>query len=727
MQEAGPQVRKAMVETLVRQIGPQNYQRMQAEGKNPLHVAFYQRAMRTLYPPQGQQQQQPGMPNAQAMGMQPSQQRQNMMNNMRQAGGQMPYGSNLESIINEQKQGMMAERQGQMVVPASSGPGHIATSQPPLSGGQPQNMFPQTPNQTPRPQMPNGFDMQQQQAIMKQQFAQSQAQQLQARQAAANLQGQPGGLGGPMPASQAPAMNNLNAPVGQPPVAMGQMPGAQGAPGNASFGLDARFNQAGPQGAMLGGPNYTDPLLKIMLNSLPPEMQARFRNLPKQQLEETFTKWKIAQGYMPGPPGQSQPGLPMNPTEQNTPTGMPMQQANSNMPPNMQAMLRQQQQNQMRMRQAGAMANPQAMMDNMDVPPQVFNAIQGIPPGIKKWSQFKLWMQTGTITEQTKTKLKALQMQQFQQLAQARANMIGSGRGPGAESNQQPGAGRLPMPPGAQQIEVTPQEIQKLRMGNPKARELPDEHIRMLLQTYKYNNMQKAGNQQLGPHPGQQSQLVAPPSTQPGPAMAQGMGQNLQQGQNSQAAVSAAELGPNAATAAPAKKPAQLPQQGKPAAPTPSPAAAAKSLKRPSTDDQETPTQPAVTMQRPPSQTGQQPAANSFPNGFPNPTEAQLASLSPEQRQAWERRKQMQKQAHEFSLFYKNLAQEEARSFDASKLIEVPVPEHAKEGYKAQLLTIAQGFVRVSHPSVLAKWYFAVRDDARLRMFLKWVCLPCSP
>lgn len=716
-----------MVENLVRQIGPQNFQRMQAEGKNPLHVAFYQRALRSLFP-QGQQQQQPGMPsNPQGMGMQPGQQRQNMMNNMGQPGGQLPYGRDLEKIINEQKQGMLAERQGQMVVPASSGPGHIATSQPPLSGGQPQNMFPQTPNQTPRPQMPNGFDMQQH-ALIKQQLAQSQAQsqaqQLQARQAAANLQGQPGGLGGPMPASQTPAMNTLNAPVGQPPVAMGQMPGAQGAPGNALFGLDARFNQAGPQGSMPGVPNYADPLLKMMLNSLAPEIQTRLKRMPKQQLEETFTKWKISQGFMPGPPGQPQPGLPMNPTEQNTPTGMPMQQANGSMPPNMQAIIRQQNQN--RMRQAGAMANPQIVMDNMDVPPQVFNAIQGIPSGIKKWGQFKLWIQTtNTISDQTKTKLKALQMQQFQQIAQARANMMGPGRGPGAES-QQPGAIRPPLPLGAQQIEVTPQEIQKLRQGNAKARELPDEQIRMLLQSYKYNAMQKAGNQQLGPHPGQPSQLVAPPSTQPGPSMPVGMPQNLPQGQTNAAAASAPELGQNASAVAPAKKPNQPPQQGKPAPPNPSPAAAAKNLKRPNADDQEAPAQPVGGMQRPPSQTGQQHLANGLGNGLPNPTEAQLASLSPEQRHAWERRKQLHR-FQEFSLFYKNLAQEEARSFDASKLKDVPVPDQAKEGYKGQLLQIAQGFVKVSHPNVLAKWYFTVRDEARLRMFLKWVCVLLLP
>lgn len=721
MQEATPQAKQMIRDHMMRSLTPQAIQQIQAEGKNPMLIAFQNRAFRNLFPHlagqgQQQQQQQPGMPsNPQGMQMQPGQQRPtNMMGNMGQPGSQMPFGSNMESIINEQKQGMLAERQGQMVVPASSA-GHTPASQTPLGGVQNQHMFSQGPGQTPRPQMPNGFDMQQQQqALLKQQLAQSQAH-MHTRQATANLQGQSGGLGGPMPVSQNSGMNSLNAPAGPPPGAIGQIPGAQGAPSNPTLGgLDARFNQPGPQGSMPGAINQQDPLLKTMLASLTPEHRNRLSVLSKPQLEDFFQRWKMSQGLMPGRPGQPQHGMPMSPADPTNAAGMSMQQANGGMSVNMQAMIRQQQQqNQTRMRQGGAMPSPNAVMDNMDVPAQVFTAIQGIPPNVKKWGQLKIWIQsTNSIPEQMKMKLRNLQMQQFQQIMQVKG-MMGAGRGPGAET-QQPGVPRPSLPPAALQIEVTPQEIQRIRATNPRARELPDEHVRAIVQNYKFNAMMKSGNQALGPQQAQMHPAGAPPSSQPaGPSMQAGVPSGMPQGQPNPAA----DINQNVA---PGNK-ANQPPQGKAMPPKPSPAAAAKNLKRPGADDLEAPTQSAAGVQRSPNQAAQHPLGNGLPNGPPQPTEAQLASLSPEQRQAFERKRHLQKQLQEFGLFYKNLGQEEGRGFDPSKFAEVSVPEHMKDGYKAQLLQIAQGFVKVSHPAAMMKWFYAVRDEARLRMFLKWV------
>lgn len=726
MKEGGPQAQKAMAEQLVRQVGIAQFQRMQAEGKNPVNMAFYQKALMTLFPHM-QRQQQPGMSSNPGMQMQPGQQRPmnpNMMNNVGQPGGQMPYGSNLEKIINEQKQGMLAERQGQMVVPASSGPGHTATSQPPLSG--PQNMFPQTPNQTPRPPgMPNGYDLQQQQqqALLKQHLAHQQAAQMQARQQQANLQGQPGGLGGPMPTSQTPAMNNLNAPVGQPPIAMGQMGGAPGAPGNPPIGpgMDARFNQMGQQGPMAGGINNQDPMLKAMLTSLSGDLRARLQIMPKQQVEEFFMKWKQGQGLAPGRPGHPQPGMSMNPADQNNPQGMQMQAANGGLPANVQAMLRQRQAQGMNgQMQAGRMPGPpMAVMDVMDVPPQVFNAIPGIPPNIKKWGQLKPWIaQTNTISEDMKTKLRGAQVQQYMQAS--RAGMMGPSRGPTADPQQR---ARPNYNPAALQIPVSAEEIEKARQQNPKIREFPDEQAKIVVQHMKWSAMQKNGNPAAGPQQPQPFRPTASPSTQPGgPSMPIGVPQGPPQGQP-QPPVSAPGFGQNMAVA-PGKKVNQPQQHSKPAPPNPSPATATKNLKRPSADDQEAP-QPNVGIQRPPSQTGPQPPMGSGPpNPLPQPTEAQLASLTPEQRQIWERKRQAHQRTQEFALLYKNLAQEELRAFDPAALSEVAVPEHMKERYKAEVLSTAQNFVRFSNPRFLMPWYFTTREESRLRTFMKMVCMP---
>lgn len=717
------------------QISQQMRQQLQQEGKSVLLFYFQQQALRrvqAMRQTQMQQRQQQGMPqNAQGMSMQSGQQRPmnpGMMNNMGQPGGQMGPGpfSNMESIMNEQKQGLLAESQGQLVVPASSGPGRNNTPQPPMGGMHPQNMFGQGPGQQQRPQMPNGLDLQQQ-AMLKQQMAAS------AQAQRANLQGQPGGLSGPMPVSQTPAMETLNAPVQRPPVALGQMGGPPGMQGNPSFGpgLDARFNQQGSQGPMNGLANFSDPMMRAMLAQLTPDQQTRFRSMPPEKLNELFTKWKAspqarAAAMQGGRPGQQ----PMNPVnQQNQMGGMPTPQPNGGMPPHMARMLGPGgQPNQMRMRPgANMLQHPQAaaFMDSMDVPPQVLRGIPpGVPPEIKKWGQLKAWVaqqQTPPVPDQIKQKLRQIQINLFQQFM-ANRGMGGAGVGTGSGAGpgqQQPGVPRpSPMANAATlaHIEVTPQDIQSARNSyHEKFKELSDEAVKNFLQQVKLRRMQAnqmAGLQQPQQHPGQPAQLSVP---QPGVSQVPiGGPQSLPQPQPTPGPPAIPEPTQNASSGAQGPKTARPTQQNKTMPPNPSPAPAAKSLKRPSTDDLELSAQQSTpTAQRPPSQAGQGPMA-SGPQNTPA-SASQMANMSLEEKQKF-----MQEGGQRFKM----ILSEEMRNFAPNKFPEVPIPPEQRAGLTAQLMQTTTGYVKVSN--ILPRWFTEFRDESRLRMFIQAVSsIPC--
>lgn len=704
-------------------MNPQMRQQLQAEGKSVLLFYFQQQALRKVHAMRQSQmqRQQPGMPpNAQGMSMQPGQQRQmnpGMMNNMGQPGGQMGPGpfSNMESIMNEQKQGLLAESQGQLVVPASSGPGRNNTPQPPLGSMHTQNMFGQGPGQQQRPQMPNGLDLQQQ-ALLKQQMAAS------AQAQRAGLQGQPGGLSGPMPGSQPPAMENLNAPVQRPPVALGQMGGPQGMQGNPSFGpgLDARFNQQGPQGPMNGLANFQDPMMRAMLAQLTPEQQTRFRSMPPEKLHELFTKWKespqaraaVMQG---GRPGQQ----PMNPGNQsNQMGGMPTPQPNGGMPPQMARMLGPGgQPNPMRMRPgANMLQHPQAaaIMDNMEVPPQVLRGIPpGVPPEIKKWGQLKTWVaqqQTPPVPDQIKQKLRQIQVNLFQQFMASRG-MGGAGAGAGpAAGQQQPGVPRpspLANAPHLAHIEVTPQEVQAARNSNhERFKELPDEAVKNFIQQVKLRRLQASGQMPGLQQPQRPGQLHQPPVSQPGVSQTPiGAPQGLPQAQSTPIPPAAPEPNQNTPSAAQGPKAVRPTQQTKNMPPNPSPASAAKNLKRPGADDLELPTQPTPTAQRPPSQAGQ---GSMGPQN--TPMSAQIANMSMEEKQKF---------VQEGGQRFKTILGEEMRSFAPNKFPEVNIPPEQKPTLTAQLTQTAQGYVKISN--ILPRWFTEFRDESRLRMFIQAV------
>ena len=716
MQQASDAQKQQMMQNVANRLPPQRLAQMRAEGQNPLAMLFQQEApKRFMLARRTQMQQKQGMPpNTPGMQMQPGQQRSmnpNMMN-MGQQGGQMgPYGNNMESIMNEQKQGLLAEQAGQLVVPASSGSGRNATPQP-LTGMQSQNMFSQGQNQTPQPQMQNSYNLQQQQ--MKQQMAASHAQaQLRAAQAK-GLQGQPGGLSGPMPASQSPAMDNLNAPVRQPPVAMGQMGSNQGQPGNPQFGqgLDPRFNQPGGPGQMPGNPNLPqDPAIRAMLAQLDPEQRQKFRQLPADKLNELFSKWKRT-GMLR--PGQMQQGAPMsqanpaNAANAANPMGNPMhQQPQGGMGPQMQQANLQNPMN--RFRGGNPLQHPQAqmIMDNMDLPPQVTQLIPGIPPDAKKWGQFKAWVsQTNAgIPDQQKQMLRNIQLGQFKRMVMSH----GQGGVP-----QQPGAPNANplgnLPPNTQIPDVTPQEIQQFRMSQQNFREAPEEQIKMFIQRLKIQRMRHAMGMAGQPQPGQPATTAgAQPGTLP---IASGPQQGMQPGQAVQAAVSAPEPSQTPVAAGPQGN--RPPQPNMAAPPNNSAASQPKNLKR-SGDDLEASSQPNANDQRPASQPVQLP-----PGGVPILAPEQIAKMTPEARQRYEA---MRNQSPEMIRF-RTIAQEESKAFESQRFPEVPMTAEMRNQLAGAIGKVSQEIAK--YTKAINPWFRATRDEVRLRAFIRTVCFQAS-
>lgn len=764
-----PDAQKANMRVLLQgKLTPQQAHEFRTQNRDPLMWYFQQQAfMHLKNQAQMMRQQQQGMPpNPQAaMMQQQSQQRTmnpNMMNALNQAGGMAggnlgPF-SNMESIMNEQKQGYMAQEAGQIVVPANSGgPGGRATPQP--MGGMPQNM-PPNPNQTPRqPQMQQPFNMQQAQMKMDQAAAQSQAQ-IRAQAAAKQLQGQPGGLGGPMPASQSPAMNTLNAPVRRPPVPMGQMDGQQMGQPNAQFGgmLDPRFNQQRAQISMGGNINANSPAVNAMLAAMPVEQRQKFSGLPPERLNELMNKWQEQQQQramqmnnaaqavknqpqMPVRPGQPQPGQgQFNPANPNPQFQMAngMQQPNANIPPNLQQAYIQQQIARARMTGAPDAGQAAIIMDSMDVPPQIltqFNQQFGgsLPAEIKKWKDFKTWLASNPgVPDNIKHGLLRTQQNQFRQMMQKRNNATPNAgnqpgmippnpqQAPGPMVNQQPNN----MPPNMPQIpphmlQVTPQDIQTLRQQHPRLSQASDDAIRRVALKIKTDQINKAmAAKQNGGVP------VPPPQQQPGqmpqPAVTQAQveaAQVVQPGPNQPAMQkmppnNAPPAAPNANAAA-ARNNNRQAQQNQAAAPNPSPATAQKNLKRPNPDEADGQAQANAAAQRPASQQNQRPAGQ----GQPMPTPEQLAKMTPEQRQKFEQMMKARQMAPEDMNRLKVLAQEESATFGKQSYSDIAMQPAEKQEVSAKITRIAADMAKLGR--AIGKWYAIARDENRTRLFFR--------
>ena len=320
MSQASEEEKNTTRASLQSRMDPQQFQKYQAQGVDPLFLYYRNQAMHRL-----RQEKQTRLAQAQQLAQQanipggaPMQQRGSMnpspLNGQTQPPTSMAGNGDFASFINmenlaaqQQQQGVIAQEAGQMVVPASVAPRN-GTPQPGVMPGQAMNMNDQRGAANPNPrvqqqqqqQMLNAQQVQQQrlQHAQQQQQQQQQQSQVQARMnaqkqaQALGLQGQPGGMGsGPMPPQQSPAMGTLNTPLRTPSQQMNPEP-PQVNP-NAQFGqpLDPRFIQ-GNQRAQ--GPGNVFPpggLTATMFANMAPEQQQRLATLSQDKLNEVVNKW----------------------------------------------------------------------------------------------------------------------------------------------------------------------------------------------------------------------------------------------------------------------------------------------------------------------------------------------------------------------------------------------------------------------------------------------------
>jgi hypothetical protein len=728
-QDASDEMKAQMRASVEKLMSPQQFHQIRQQQKDPAlyycqqmatkQLLHAQQRARMAQQQQRQQQQQQGMgpnPNvsqpAMQMQLQQLQQQQQqlqqqkqqmamnagMMNGLGVQGGGLPAGqvfTNIsENIVNEQKAGFLAEQAGQMVVPVSNGAGRNATPQPMgsiggqnmSSGGQLGAAQQSRPGPVRPPQMGQPFNLSQ--AKMEQAAAQSAAQS-KAQATARQMQGQPGGLGGPAPASQSPAMNTLTAPMNQPPVAAN----GQGNPAMGQM-LDKRFNhQANTRPiSMSGNININGPLYHQFMNAVPPQQRQTFMSMPPERLREIITKWEQSNGM--NRPGQAMNQAQMGQMNNNhfagvgaggAGVGLPQQQQQGN--PNMvtpgvqQAM----------MQQAGLAARAQmasnprnlppavAVMNSMQIPDTVrHQLLQGrLPMEIQKWGDLiDKWLPHQNLPPQVRQSLEATRNAQFRdwvatrQAAQAAA---ASGQLPmGAQQQQQQQLQRqqaggpaqpsqLPMgkiPPNffpPHILQVTPQELQNFRqqpaLAHLSNEDLSTQVLQLKQRTY-VRNFQMAQEQQQQQRQQQMHQLQqAGLANMPGTLHQQNSNPVVPQPEMMMKAPPATAAQPPAPAPPQAQKPmtanaepaatgaknnnnAARALQNRAAPPNPSPAPAPKNLKRPLSevnDAPEVPTANAANNQRP----NTQPATRPVGTGPTAPTQEQINSMGPEQRQRY--------------------------------------------------------------------------------------------
>jgi hypothetical protein len=532
MAQASVEEKNNIRNTLQGRIEPAQLQRYQAQGFDVAILYFRNQALNKLRAEKQQrmaqaQAQQLGMPQGQNMTGAPPMQPQRSMNPSPLNGQTQPPSSmggnanggfmgNMENLaVQQQQQGVMAQAEGQMVVPASNAPRNT-TPQPGGMPAAPMNANDQRANPNPRAtqqqQMYNAHQVQQQRlahAAQQQQQQQSQARlNAQAKAQQMGLQGQPGGMGpGPMPPQQSPAMATLNAPLRTPSQQMNHPEPSQINP-TAQFGqpLDPRFMQGNQRQLGPGNGMNIAGLNPAMIANMPQEQQQRLASLPPDKLNDMVTKWneqraqhmnsQNAQSLRPGMPMQGnpvRPGQQVPPQGQFNPQTAAIQQfVNANpgrpLPPAMAAgmtaqqqmmlqqqmqRMQQQNQNQLQQRNIPQTLTPTeqrtvAQMDNMDFPPAVHthpNMPRGIPMEIKKWGQLKQWVhQNPNLGPGVMENIKGLQKLHYQQILRARSQQQGPGMmQPGPQVSQ---IGMQAVPPGMS-APVAPMGQNPMQMQNP--------------------------------------------------------------------------------------------------------------------------------------------------------------------------------------------------------------------------------------------------------------------
>ncbi|TVY57675.1 hypothetical protein LCER1_G004184 [Lachnellula cervina] len=781
MNQAPNEEKNQVRATLNKRLDTQQLSMYAQRGQDPLIVYYRNQALNRLRAEKTQR-----MAQAQHMGMsQPGQnaappmQHQRSMNPSPLTGQSQPPTSmggnpdfggylgnlgNADSIANQQQQGVIAQGQGEVVVPANNAQQN-PTPQP--GPGQP---MPNPNNRTSQQQhMLNVHQMQQQQRLHVQQ--QNQARLTKATQM--GLQGQPGGMGnGPMPPQQSPAMPTLNTPL-RTPSQMGQAEPPHPQP-NPPFGqpLDPRFaNQrpAGPGNAMnIAGLN------PAMFAGMTQQQQQEINSLPPDKLNEVMNKWNeqrqinaanMQAGRPPVPmqgnqsrPGQQAPQQgPFNPQNPNqfAMNGQRPQQMSANMTPQQQLLLQAQiarlQQNPLqRNGPSTGLPNEQRMMaqmDGLDFPATLLNhnsMPRGIPPDIKKWGPLKMWAQQNpNMGSEVFENLKNLQRMHWQQLMRARAAHAGQtgAMQPGAPGPQgampaipagmnapvapmgQPPV-QLPngvnMPGTTQMRQPTQQDIENVRNhASGRMMQADDNTIRMFLMRQAAQRQQAASqqiqNQQLqmqgqislnGPRPGQ---------PQPNPnTRAPNQAPSAQAPTPKQAAASQ----PAAPTAgAPASRAAR---PNRNAAQNSSPAQPAKNLKRASSDDVvEVPNPNAAqnvrsaqqVTQNQPTQAQKQPQQQQVPQPL-NP--AQLAALDPESRKKYE---QTLKGARDKADMDKLTSIRNEEQQNTQPAPEIPMDPGTKGDTVKRLRDIILPLNNMNR--AVFRWYQITRDEPRTKAFFR--------
>ncbi|KUJ20910.1 uncharacterized protein LY89DRAFT_418839 [Mollisia scopiformis] len=522
--------------SLQQRMEPQQFARYQSQGIDPVLLYFRNQAVNRLRQEkqvrlaQAQQQLALGQQSQNVPASAPPMQQQRSMNPSPMNGQTQPpttsganpdftsfMGNMGDLAAQQQQQGVMAQAEGQMVVPVSGAPRN-ATPQPGVMPGQNMAMNEQRgpPNPNPGAQQRQHMinqQMQQQRMNQTQQQQQQQSQnqaRLQAHVKAQQmaLQGQPGGMGpGPVPPQPSPAMPTLNAPIRTPSQQPMNQPETPQVNVSAQFGqpLDPRFMQGNQRQPGFGNGLNSAALAQAMFASMPPETQKNLSQLPQEKLNEVVGKWHAQrqqeiqangrqqmnmQGGQVRPGQQMGPGGPFNPQNPGAqfmggPGQRPQPGMGANMsaqqqmilqqqmaalrPTPLQQQQQQQQQQQRNMQQNLNIEQRMALqMDGVDVP-QVYQSHptmpQGFPPELKKWGQLKQWAASNpNLGPAGLESIKTLQKHHYSNIVRSRSQQNGQ---PGMMQPGLQGPQGMPGAAPGMAAPVAPMGQNPVQMNNP--------------------------------------------------------------------------------------------------------------------------------------------------------------------------------------------------------------------------------------------------------------------
>lgn len=694
------------------------------------------------------------------------QQRQGMLSDQQSSAAHdfSQFNPSMESIKDQQLNGLRAQQAGQVVVPQSNSAGRGAVASHPGN----QNMSNQQMQNQASLNSQQQQQQQQQQAKLNQAAQQSQALQAQAQMKLQNQQQ----MAASMPTSQSPGMNTLNTPVSRASGMNPMGPQTMGPQSISSAGIqfgDQRFHQG------IQRPN--NPAFNAMLANMTPEQRQAINGLAPDKLQDIVRRWQTQRQEMASMNGNPmmQAQMANRPQNQFGPMGpnmaapgpQAMPQPNAAGPGN-----QQQPMTQARM----PATNPQVayVMDSMDLPPNVLNQIQGLPVEVKKWRDLKAWIASngGNLQPNMRSQLAAIQQRQFQIAMSRRNGNVPQQPGQGVNMNptvpmqmtpnQQPGMQR-PMPNiPPQLLQVSAQEMMHVRSQKPGLVSVPDEQLRQMILQMKRTSWQQQQHQLRNQQAQAQAQVQAQTQAnqqQPAPNHMT-MPQGPIQIQQSQPILTAHQTQPqpvpNAMSqTAPMQTNNQKQQQQQQQQPPPPPQNAtpnlnrnnqpppAKNLKRPNPDDAadtastKAPTpvsRPAAAapqtaqqqMQRMASMTSQfAPQHDANMNARFGPLMKNHATATPPTTTstpatgaaAGAAPPAVPTAVNETLLRLKMIGVEEQKQFNQETMADIQMSPEEYAETAGKLKRIVSDMSKVGRG--LSKWYAITQDDARARMFFR--------